>query len=162
MAVKENEKIEQVNLNDRSKVKNLCDWAVSFERINSIGDEYFPPNGTIYISNMEIESQVQNGNVFFAGTDRNGSHARLLIDNPSMREYLGFDNKDENRKQLILDDDRCKEILDYKTFKVFKEHVENEVITNQEKSKIINYARKTKLNDYEKIQLLEQHCGIKF
>lgn len=153
---------KEVNLNERSKVKNLCDWDVSWIKKNSDGDELIPANGTIYIPNMEIDSQVQNGNVFFTGTDRLGSHARVYIDNTAMREYVGFDNKEENKTQLILTDDRCKEILEYKTFSVFKEHVEKEVVTNQEKVKIINYARKNKLNDYDKIKYLTEYCSMEF
>lgn len=151
-----------INMNDKSKVRNLADWQISWERINAVGDETLKPNATIYINNAEIESQVENGNKFFTGTDGLGSHSRVYIENLEMREYLGFDNKEEKRTQIILNDERCKEILEYKTFSTFKKHVEDSVITNQEKAKIINYARKIKLNDYDKIQFLEQHCDIQF
>lgn len=150
-----------INMNDKSKVKNLCDWAVSWERTNTTGDEYLKANAIIYINNAEIESQVQNGNKFFIGLG-NGDHARVFIENPEFREYLGFDNKSENKTQFILDEEKCKQILEYKTFSTFKKHLEEDIVTNQEKSKIINYARKAKLNDYEKIQELEKHTGIKF
>ena len=48
----------KINMNDKSKVKNLCDWPVSWQRINSSGDEYLKANAVIYINNAEIESQV--------------------------------------------------------------------------------------------------------
>ena len=150
-----------VNMNDQSKVKNLASWNVSWERINSPGDELIKANGTIYISNSEIETQIQNGNHFFIGTS-NGNHARVYIENPEFREYLGFDNKEEKITQFILDEERCKQIFDYKTLVTFKKHLEDDIITNQEKSTIINYARKIKLNDYEKIQALQDHCEITF
>lgn len=152
----------KINLNDKSKVRNLCDWDVGWKRINSLGDETIKTNSIAYITNSEIETQVQNGNVFFNGTDGLGSHARVYIENDEIREYLGFDNKEEKRKQAILDEDRCKQILEYKTFSVFEKHLKESVVTNQEKTKIINYAKKIKLNDYEKIQLLEEHCNMKF
>lgn len=151
-----------IDMNGKSKVKNLCDWAVSWERINSIGDEYLKANAIIYISNAEIESQVQNGNKFFTGNDSIGSHARVYIENSELREYLGFDNKSDGKTQFILDEDKCKQIIEYKTFSTFKKHLEEDVVTNQEKAKIINYARKAKLNDYDKIKELENHTGIKF
>jgi len=150
-----------VNMNDKSKVKNLASWNVSWERINSPGDELIKANGTIYISNSEIETQIQNGNRYFIGTG-NGNHARVYIENPEFREYLGFDNKEEKITQFILDEERCKQIFDYKTLVTFKKHLEDDIITNQEKSTIINYARKIKLNDYEKIQALQDHCEITF
>jgi hypothetical protein len=151
-----------IDMNSKSKVKSLCDWAVSWERINVPGDEYIKANSVIYISNAEIEAQVQNGNKFFSGSDGLGSHARVYIENPEFREYLGFDNKSEGKTQFILDDEKCKQILEYKTFSTFKKHLEEDVVTNQEKSKIMSYARKTKLNDYEKIQELEKVTGMIF
>ena len=151
-----------INMNDKSKVKNLCPWNVSWENINSPGDEFIKANNFAYINNAEIEVQVQNGNVFFTGTDGIGSHARVYIENPELRELLSFDNKEEGRKQFILDDARCKEILEYKTFSTFKKHVLDSVVTNQEKVKIINYAKKAKINDYDRIKFLEEHCDLKF
>jgi len=151
-----------IDMNSKSKVKNLCPWNVSWVRINTPGDEFIKANNVVYINNTEIETQVQNGNSFFAGTDKIGSHARVYIENDELREYLGFDNKEEKRTQLILNDEKCKQILEYKTFSTFKKHIEDEIVTNQEKAKIINYAIKIKLNDYEKIRLLEEYCGINF
>lgn len=151
-----------LDMNSKSKVKNLCPWNISWENINSTGDEFIKANNVAYISNAEIEVQVQNGNVFFVGTDGVGSHARVYIENSEMREYLGFDNKEEKRTQLILDDEKCKQIFEYKTFSTFKKHVEEVVVTNQEKAKIINYAKKAKINDYDKVKFLENHCGLKF
>jgi len=150
-----------IDMNSRSKVKNLCDWNVSWERFSMDGDEFIKANQTVYIPNMEIETQVQNNNLFFVGSG-NGDHARVLIHNPEMREHLGFDNKEEKRTQLILSDEKCKEIFEYKTFSTFKKHVTENIITNQEKSKIVNYAKKNKINNYEQIQFLENFTGLSF
>jgi hypothetical protein len=152
----------EINWNERSKVKNLCDWNISWEQKNSQGDEFLKAGNVAYITNMEIETQVQNGNTFFIGTDGIGSHARVYIENPDLREHLGFDCKAEDRTQLILTDERCKEILEYKTFSTFKKHVIENVVTNQEKVKIITYAKKIKVNDYDRIRFLEEHCGLTF
>jgi len=151
-----------IDMNSRSRVKNLCDWPVSWERYSMDGDEFIKANQTVYIPNMEIETQVQNNNPFFSGTDTLGSHARVYIENPEMREHLGFDNKEEKRTQLILNDEKCKEIFEYKTFSVFKKHVIENIITNQEKSKIVNYAKKNKINNYDQIQFIIEHTGLPF
>ena len=151
-----------IDMNSRSKVQNLCDWNVSWERFSMDGDEFIKANQTVYIPNMEIETQVQNNNLFFSGNDNIGSHARVYIHNPEMREHLGFDNKEEKRTQLILSDEKCKEIFEYKTFSTFKKHVTENIITNQEKSKIVNYAKKNKINNYEQIQFLENFTGLSF
>ncbi len=150
-----------INMNDKSKVKNLCPWNVSWERQTIDGDEFIKANKVVYITNSEIETQVQNGNIFFVGAG-NGDHARVYIENPKLREYLGFDNKQEKRTQLILNEDKCKEIFEYKTFNTFKKHIEENVVTNQEKAMIVNYAKKAKINDYDRIQFLEIYCGIPF
>jgi len=149
-------------MNDKSKVKNLCPWPISWEKQTIEGDEFIKADKVVYIVNSEIETQVNNGNIFLAGTDGLGSHARCYIENPEMREYLGFDNKTEKRVQLILDDEKCKQIFEYKTFSTFKKHVEEEVVTNQEKAKIVNYAKKAKINDYDKVNFIEEYCGISF
>ena len=151
-----------IDMNSRSRVRNLCDWNISWERYSMEGDEFIKANQTVYIPNMEIETQVQNNNPFFTGTDTLGSHARVIIENPEMREHLGFDNKEEKRTQLILTDEKCKEIFDYKTFSTFKKHVTENIITNQEKSKIVNYAKKNKINDYDKIQFITEFTGLPF
>jgi len=151
-----------IDMNSRSRVRNLCDWNVSWERYSMEGDEFIKANQTVYIPNMEIETQVQNKNLFLSGTDGIGSHSRVYIENPEMREHLGFDNKEEKRTQLILTDEKCKEIFDYKTFSTFKKHVTENIITNQEKSKIVNYAKKNKINDYDKIQFLTEYTGLPF
>ena len=151
-----------IDMNSRSKVKNLCEWNVSWERYSMEGDEFIKANQTVYIPNMEIETQVQNNNLFFSGNDNIGSHARVYIHNPEMREHLGFDNKEEKRTQLILNDEKCKEIFEYKTFNTFKKHVNENIITNQEKSKIVSYAKKNKINNYEQIQFLIEHTGLSF
>lgn len=151
-----------LNMNDKSKVVNLCEYPVSWERITQSGDEYIKSNGSVYITNSEIETQKENGNKFLAGTDGIGSHALVYIENPELREHLSFDNKEEKRVQLIIDDEKCKYILDLKTFSSFKKNVESNIKEVHEKKKIIEVAKKLKINDYDKIKFLEDYCGISF
>jgi hypothetical protein len=151
-----------INPNDKSKIINLCDYPVSWKRETIVGDEYLKANGTTRVTNSEIETQVENGNVFLRGVDDKGSHACVYIDNPELRESLGFDNKAENKKQIIIDTDKCKDILSLKTISAFKKNLKENIVTRQEKMKIMTVARKTKLNNYEMIQELEQYCQMSF
>jgi len=127
-----------------------------------MGDEYIKASASIPILNSEIEAAVENGEVILAGTDRLGSHALAYIENDELREQLGFDNKSENKKQLIVNDEKCESILALKTFSAFKKNIEEMVITPHEKHKIIEVARKIKLNDFDKITFLQDYCKIKY
>ena len=149
-------------MNEKSKVKNLSDFPVSWKKMTLVGDEYLKANSSTFILNSEIETQVESGNKFFTGTDGLGSHAMVYIENEELREHFRFDCKEENRKQFILDDEKCKAILDYKMLATFKKHLEDDVVTISEKMKIMNYARKVKLNEHDRIKALEEHCKIKF
>ena len=151
-----------VNMNDKSKVKNLCPFPISWVRITQIGDEYIKANSSMPILNSEIDAQVSNGNVYLGGIDRLGSHAMVYIENDEFREELKFDNKSENKKQNILDEDKCKYILELKTISAFKKNIAETIITIHEKMKIMEVARKVKLNDFDKITFLEEYCGAKF
>lgn len=151
-----------MNMNDKSKVINLCDYPISWVRITSVGDEWIKGNGSTYITNSEIEAQIDNNNVFLRGLDANGSHADAYIDNEEFRIMLNFDNKDENRKQFILDEEKCKEILSAKKISDFKKEIEKSILTISEKRKIVDMARKYKLNEFDKIKFLEDYCKVKF
>ncbi len=151
-----------VSMNEKSKVVNLCDFPISWKRITQIGDELLEAKSSTYINNAELEAQKDMGNVFISGTDRIGSHAKVFIENPELREQFGFDNKEEKRVQFILDDKTCEYIIGLKTETAFVKNIEDKVITESEKTKIIEYARKVKFNDYDKIKILEKHTGLKF
>lgn len=151
-----------VNMNDKSKVKNLCPFPISWVRITTIGDEYIKPSSSVYILNSEIDAQISNRNTMLSGTDGLGSHAMAYIENDEFREELKFDCKSESRKQTILDDEKCKYILELKTPSSFEKNVEYNIVTIHEKMKIMEYARKIKLNDYNKINFLEGYCETKF
>ena len=151
---------KKVNMNDKSKVINLCNYPVSWERKTISGDEWIQSGGSTYISNFELETQKDNGNKFITGTDSIGSHASIYIDNSELREQFGFDDKEEDRKQLIIDDAKCVEILESTVN--FQENLEFFIVTPQEKMKIMEIARNIKLNDYEKILDLESYTSMKY
>ena len=151
-----------VSPNEKSKVLNLCSFPVSWERSTLAGDEYLKSHASTYIANSEIQTQIENGNKFIGGIDGNGSHADVYIDNAELREQYGFDNKTENKKQLIIDDEKCEYILGLKTLSAFKKNLESNIVTVSEKMKIMEFARKNKLNEFDKVEALEEYTGLKY
>lgn len=150
-----------VDMDKRSSIKNLCPWAISFKLENSRGDVFLEAGKKTTINNQEIVTLCENGNVMFVGTD-NGNHARVYIENSELRKYVGFDSEDGKKKQIILDDETCQKILDYKTLSTFKQNIEKTIVGDHEKHIIMDYARKIKLNDFDKISILEDYTGLKF
>ena len=71
--------MSEVNMNDKSKVINLCSYPVSWKRMTIIGDEYIKGNASAYILNSELDTQKNNGNKSIAGTDGLGSHAEVCV-----------------------------------------------------------------------------------
>ena len=62
---------------------------------------------------------MKNQNVMFVGTG-NGNHARIYIENPELRKYVGFDSEDGKQQQFILTEEECQKIFDYKTLPTFQ------------------------------------------
>lgn len=151
-----------INMDERSMVRNLCNWDIYFNLVNTIGDIMIKANATRELLNGEIVSQINNNNIFFVGTDGLGSHARIYIENPELRQYVGFETEDSKRKQDIITDEKCDYILNLKTQKSFEDNVKKSIITEHEKDKIMNYARKIKFNDFEKINYLEVYTSRKY
>lgn len=149
-----------LDLDKRSKVINLCPWDISFTLPNSHGEVYINAGKTTSIRNDELVTMADNNEIMLCGLG-NGSHARLYVDNADYREYVGFDIPEEKVKQNLLTEDKCKEILEYKTDSTFEKHVQENIICNHEKSIIMEYCRKTKFNDYKRIQYLEEYTGEK-
>lgn len=157
------EKVERiVNMDSHSTCKNLCNWDLHFALVGNTGDIVIKANGTRDLLNREIISLCNNSNIFFTGSDGQGSHARIYVENENVRIHIGFDSEDGKRKQQILTDEKCKYILELKTQKSFEENIKKEVVTDAEKDKIIQYARKSKLNDFDKIEFIQEHTGKKF
>lgn len=151
----------EINKSERSTVRNMCPWTVSFTLPISGGSVLLGAYKKTSVNNEELISLIENSNIMFVGTGE-GNHARIYVENEQIRKYVGFDDEESKKKQFVLNDDECQRILDYKTFATFKKHMEESVISNHEKAKIIEYARKIKVNDYEKIDYLESYCQMPF
>ena len=100
-----------LNMDEKIQIRNLCNWALSFKRIDSIGDVLIPANSTMRIARGEVFTQAQSGNNLFTGTDGLGSHARIYIDDRDTRVELDFESEDRKRTQNVISDDKIKEIF---------------------------------------------------
>ncbi len=154
--------MSNLNMDERVPVKNLCDWDVYFDRIETVGTVKIPRKGIMRISRSEIQSQVYDRNPFFVGLDGKGSHAKVYIDDKPTRVIIGFEDEESKEKQQILDTERINQILEYKTMNTFKKRIQEEVKTHAEKATLVEEAKKAGLNDHEKIKFIEEYTGFKF
>lgn len=150
-----------LNMDEKIQVKNLCDWTVSFKRIDSVGDILIPAHTTVRISRGEVFSQVQSNNVLFIGTDNIGSHARLYIVDKDTRVELGFESEDGKTTQKVISDEKVKEIFSIKSKIAFEKAVKENIVTQAEKAVIAHSVKKFKLNEYDKIKFIEDYTEIK-
>lgn len=150
-----------LDMDKRSKVVNLCPWAISFTLPNSNGEILLEANKTTTVNNEELVTLADNQNVLFCGTG-GGDHARIYVDNAEYRLYVGFDDTESKKEQFVLTNEECAKILELKTDSAFQKHVKEKIVLNHEKEIFMNYCRKSKLNDYNRIQFLEGYTGIKF
>ena len=82
-------------------VKNLCEWDLYFNRAEGSGDVRVPSKGVTRLSRGEIQAQVYNGNKMFTGTDEQGSHAKLYVDDKTeLTERIEIK---ENGEKVILE-----------------------------------------------------------
>lgn len=147
---------KEINMNDTTKLVNLCPWQIGWKNINNQLETTIPANGTVSVQNSEIEVQVLNNNPFLCGTGE-GNHARVIIDSEDLKAFptIKFTN------QIILTDQKCKEILDVKDDELFRKKLEEYIVTNQEKRKLVDYVQKVKFDSYSKIKIIEEYTEIK-
>lgn len=153
--------MEELNLDTKVLVKNIAPWNIGFPNKATIGDTSLAPNGTARIKREEIVSQADFGNKLFTGIDGVGSHATLFIDDAETREYLGFESKEENREQNVINDEKIKKWFELKTQKTFEKKIEENVITMAEKSYLLDAIKRLHFDSYEKISFCQDYCKFK-
>lgn len=154
--------MSKLNMDERVPVKNLCDWDIYFNRIETIGSVKIPRKGIMRLTRSEIQSQVYDRNIFFVGLDGKGSHAKVYIEDKDTRVLVGFEDIEGKEKQQVLDAERIRQILEYKSMSTFKKKIEEEVKTHAEKATLVEAAKKLKLNDHDRIKFIEEYTGFKF
>ncbi|AVB11820.1 hypothetical protein P8818_14110 [Bacillus velezensis] len=150
------------NLDKKIAIKNLCPWDLYFRKIDTHGDFRLPANEIRQITAGEVQSQVYDNTSLFTGTDGQGTHAKIYIDDKETRVHLGFETDDKDDKQEVVTVERIKQILGYKTQKAFEENVQKEILLESEKAQLFDVTKKEKINDYAKIKFIEEYTGFKF
>lgn len=143
---------KEINMNDKSKLKNVRSCDVGWYKTTSSGETTIASGKTAMVRNEEIVDQVENDNVFLCGTG-NGDHASVIIENEELRKYLGFEN------QTILTDKACKEILAETNTEKFKELLDKYVVLKHERSTLLNYALVNKFDSISRLEMIRNHLS---
>ena len=110
------------------------------------------------LSRNEINAQIDNNNKLFTGTDGQGSHATVVIEDEATRRWVGFDTEDNPQRifndQMVLDMFAMKQ-SDY------EDAVHENIQTRAEKYAFIEAIKKLKLNDYAKMVFASNYTGYK-
>jgi hypothetical protein len=161
----------EIDLSERVAVRNIADWKVSFTRFidapggNDATGIIIPAHGVYQLTRNEIVAQVNDGRKFFAGTDGQGSHATLYIEDKATRVYLGFENVDT--EQNIFTEEALAKIFKIRNQPEFEEAYKNLCQTRAEKMASIKTIKEDmskdgdKFNDFRKIYFIEKLTGYK-
>lgn len=138
--------IDDLRPNDRTEVRNLRAWDLSFIPKDGNIDEItrgllIKENAKVMLKISEIEDQVNNGNELFCGIDGMGNHAPLYIADPLVRELV-FGNQDQP-KQLTLDE--INNLFVAETKNAFKAQLSELVVTNSEKRMLLHICSNKEL-----------------
>lgn len=132
-------------------VNNLCSWPLNFRRLAGQGDIAIPANARSFplLSEEEVLSQIQTGNIMFTGTDGMGNHARIQIIDEAMRKKLfGLDGA-EIEAPTLLNEESVKELLSVRSKAKFSERMAAMVKTDAEKRMLVELAFKAGANEVE-------------
>lgn len=153
-------KYEPLNLDEKVTVRSISESETTFARkADGVGDILIMPNGSVRLSRNEIIAQVQSGNALFNGTDGEGSHAVLIIEDEATRREVGFETDD--KKQNVFSDEMILNIFSEKNFETFKKLFTEHIVTNAEKHSSIEAIKRLGINDYAKIRFAETYTEIK-
>lgn len=149
-----------LDMDKRSKVKNLCPWAVTFILPNSGGEVRIEGKKSTTIHNAELVTMRDNNDIMLCGTG-DGNHARIYVDNEEFRTHVGFEDPDNKIKQFILIEEECEKICNLKQDSAFQKNVKNKIVMEHEKAIFLDYCKTHNFNDYKKIMFLEEYTGLK-
>ena len=106
------------------------------------------------LSRNEIQAQVYNGNKLFAGTDGQGSHATIYIEDEATRRWLGFET--DNKKQIVFTDDIVKKLFNMPQ-EQFEKELPNYIVTRAEKYALNEAIDRLGFNDFRKIMYISKY-----
>ena len=148
------ETIDNINTNDTALniLKNLANWMVGFNKIETNGEVNIKAGGSIRVTRAEVISQFENGNKLLRG-DGDGTHATIYIDDVATRNYLDITSE-------IIDKNMVKKIFEIKGLEDFRQEIKKTFTTQAEKVLLIKLIRECGFNDFNKIRECETLCGM--
>lgn len=150
---------EDLNLDAKVTINNLAGWDVTFARLHDgVGDVTIVANGHQRLSRNEVIAQVNNNNKLFIGSDTNGSHATIYIDDEPTRKLLGFE--EDGRPQMVFTEQLVKDLFDMSQAE-YEDKLPVYIRTRAEKYALIKTIKKLQLNDYAKMVFASEYAGYK-
>jgi hypothetical protein len=146
------EEIKPLNMEEKITLKNLANWMVGFNKLETNGEVNIKAGGSIRLSRAEVISQFENGNKLLRGNG-NGDHATIFIDDKLTRDYLDITSE-------LIDKNKVEKIFAIKELDDFKKEVTRTFTTQAEKVLLIKLIRECGFNDFNKIRECEAVCGM--
>lgn len=141
-----------LNMEEKITLKNLANWMVGFNKIESNGEVNINAGGSVRVSRAEVISQYENGNKLLRG-DGDGTHATIYIDDKATRDYLDITSE-------LIDKNKVKKIFAINGLDDFRNEIYKTFTTQAEKVLLIKIIRECGFNDFNKIRECEVLCGM--
>lgn len=141
-----------LNMEKKITLKNLANWMVGFNKIESNGEVNINAVGSVRVSRAEVISQYENGNKLLRG-DGDGTHATIYIDDKATRDYLDITSE-------LIDKNKVKKIFAINGLDDFRNEIYKTFTTQAEKVLLIKIIRECGFNDFNKIRECEALCGM--
>lgn len=143
---------KSLNMEEKITLKNLANWMVGFNKIETNGEVNINAGGSARISRAEVISQFENGNKLLCGSG-DGAHATIYIDDKPTRDYLEITSE-------LIDKNKVKKIFAIENLDDFKNEINKTFTTQSEKILLIKIIRECRFNDFNKIRECENLCGM--
>ena len=141
-----------LSMEEKITLKNLANWMVGFNKIESNGEVNINAGGSVRVSRAEVISQYENGNKLLRG-DGDGTHATIYIDDKATRDYLDITSE-------LIDKNKVKKIFAINGLDDFRNEIYKTFTTQAEKVLLIKIIRECGFNDFNKIRECETLCGM--
>ncbi len=141
-----------LSMEEKITLKNLANWMVGFNKIESNGEVNINAGGSVRVSRAEVISQYENGNKLLRG-DGDGTHATIYIDDKATRDYLDITSE-------LIDKNKVKKIFAINGLDDFRNEIYKTFTTQAEKVLLIKIIRECGFNDFNKIRECEALCGM--
>lgn len=131
-------------------VTNLAPWPVYFKRLLNAGEISIHAGATVTLDRAEVEQQCYSKNEMFIGDDGHGAHARIVINDKSLRDQFEIPDA-----QVVPTDEFLEKVFEYKTQGTFEKKINDFLKYPHEVYRILDYIKRKGVNDYGKIRYIE-------